>query len=55
MKTACQWIQDDDGVFDTGCGERFVLDSGTPDENGFNFCCYCGKKLAEVVQETGGE
>ena len=41
----CTWTQDEDGVFDTSCGERFNLDSGTPSENGFGFCCYCGNRL----------
>lgn len=43
----CRWRQDeDDGAWDTTCGERFEIIDGTPQENGMKFCCYCGKELA---------
>ena len=44
----CCWSQDrDDGSWATGCGELFVFTDGTPKENGFKFCPYCGRTLSE--------
>ena len=42
----CLWTEDNDIKWDTACGESFVFDDGGPYENGFIFCCYCGKRLA---------
>ena len=46
----CPWVQEDDSsdTWDTGCGNRFVLNEGTPVDNGMRFCCYCGKALDSV-------
>jgi hypothetical protein len=44
----CQWSEDEDGNWETACGQTFVLSEGTPSENSFKFCCYCGKQLCEV-------
>lgn len=41
----CLWRADEDGNWFTDCGHAFVLTEGTPRENGFEFCCYCGKPL----------
>lgn len=41
----CGWAHDEDGIWQTDCGEAFVLMDGTPEENDFRFCCYCGKNL----------
>ena len=47
-QTTCTWTEDDDGNFETTCGEMFVLITGTPYENSMRFCCYCGSPLVEV-------
>ena len=44
---SCLWIEDNDGNWDTSCGEYFTLNEGTPKENGMKYCCYCGKRLEE--------
>lgn len=44
----CVWRQNEDGYYDTACDQAFVMESGTPGENGFRFCCYCGKPLVEA-------
>lgn len=44
----CTWERDDEGNWDTGCGERFCLNDGTPSENSMRFCCYCGGKLRDA-------
>ena len=43
----CGWNSDDDGTYHTGCGQLFVLNDGTPRENGMRFCCYCGGGLRQ--------
>jgi hypothetical protein len=43
----CLWQQDYDGNWDTACGDKHILIEGTPKENHFEFCCYCGKTIAE--------
>jgi hypothetical protein len=51
----CAWRVEADWLFEneryeTSCGEAFVFETGTPKENGFTFCPYCGKRI-----EYGGE
>lgn len=41
----CRWSQDFDGINNTACGNAWVLDDGTPPENGMKYCPYCGKAL----------
>ena len=43
----CEWTQDDDGVWDTECGERYEVTDGSPGENDMKYCPYCGKVLCE--------
>jgi hypothetical protein len=47
--TICQWVGTDDdfNIWSTDCGEEFYLDEGSPRENGFEYCCFCGKPLVE--------
>jgi hypothetical protein len=51
----CTWVQDRDwdnpSDYYTTCGQSFSLVEGTPKENGFNYCCYCGQKLIENLAE----
>ena len=53
----CTWHQDgdsDSGVYATSCGRYFNLEDGTPEDNKMQWCCYCGKKLAQelIAEET---
>jgi len=43
----CNWnLENDDlGHYRTDCENLFMIIEGTPEENGFIFCCYCGGKL----------
>ena len=45
----CAW-REDEGVWETDCGETFVLNDGTPYENGMRFCCFCGKGIAQFPE-----
>jgi hypothetical protein len=54
----CLWTEDqDDGKWDTDCGESFVFTTDGPMENGMDYCCYCGGGLitARAVPTTEGE
>ena len=50
MNQECRWETDDGGSYETDCGESFYFDSGTPEGNGFKFCCFCGGKLVDVTE-----
>lgn len=50
MTDLCNWTQEDDdwgtyGPYETDCGRSFNIIDGTPADNEFKYCCYCGKKL----------
>jgi hypothetical protein len=42
----CEW-EDDDDCWATSCGQLFVINDGTPSQNGMKYCCYCGGELVE--------
>ena len=48
----CVWKPDQDGVFETSCGQAFAFTDGSPEENGARFCLYCGGSLREAVQDS---
>jgi hypothetical protein len=54
----CEWAQEDESsdAWDTGCGRTFLINDGTPPENGMCYCCFCGKTLIGVPfeQENSG-
>lgn len=41
----CRWIEDEDGVWNTDCANKFVFIEAGPNENHMFFCCYCGRTL----------
>jgi hypothetical protein len=47
MKT-CIWAEDAYGNWHTGCNEIHIIIDGTPSENGYVDCPYCGSKIKEV-------
>lgn len=43
---SCAWTETDGGEgWATACGELHVILAGTPPENGYRYCCYCGQPL----------
>lgn len=42
----CGWREDEDGNWQTDCGECYVLIDGNPDENDYRFCPSCGRSIA---------
>ena len=51
----CDWREDDDGIWHTGCGTSFFFDTDGPAENKFNFCYHCGAKLRPVPASSPQE
>jgi len=58
----CTWIWEEEGTtweeegaWNTSCAHQFVVNNGTPSENYMVYCCYCGRKLKEARQASGGE
>ncbi len=47
IKQVCVWQEDENGNWDTDCGDKHILNEGTPSENNMAYCCYCGGKLIE--------
>ena len=43
----CTWTENEDGVYETNCGNLFVFNDGGPVENDFRYCPYCGRELRE--------
>lgn len=48
-ESACVWAEDQEGNWDTKCGDKHYLTAGTPFENGMHWCCYCGGSLLEEL------
>jgi len=51
LKSA-EWIEDEDMYGDliyhcSNCGEHFILEEGTPTDNGYFYCPNCGAKMDE--------
>lgn len=38
----CVWTEDDEGIWDTACGEKWVFTEGYPWDNKARFCFACG-------------
>ena len=55
IATGCEWKQDDEGNWATGCGEMFSFFEDGPLENGMKFCCYCGLSLDQLPYDDGDE
>ncbi len=46
----CEWrlCDEEANVYDTSCRNPHILIEGTPKENNYEFCPYCGKKIKAV-------
>lgn len=52
----CIWTEDDDtGAYDTACGNKHLFIEGTPRENGYRFCPYCGGALMDAATEEASK
>ena len=48
----CEWKLEDEeaNLYLTGCQQRQLIFEGSPKENGYTYCPYCGKKIKVVEQ-----
>ena len=44
----CGWHENEDGQWETDCSMEFEFNSGTPVQNNFDHCPYCGKPLQQI-------
>lgn len=46
----CEWrlCDEEANVYDTSCRNSHILIEGTPKENNYEYCPYCGKKIKVV-------
>lgn len=52
----CEWAHnEDDGFWDTECGQSWRFDDGGPKENHMNFCHCCSKPLRIKGGQHGTE
>jgi hypothetical protein len=52
----CTWTEDaDTGAYDTGCSNKHIFIDGTPAQNGYRFCPYCGGALADAPDPNAHE
>lgn len=54
MKDKCVWTYyENEFVYywDASCGDSFTFETGTPQENNFTYCPFCGKKIKTVEPE----
>lgn len=56
-KEYCIWSNSEDSdendcdtQWETSCGNDFILNDGTPENNGMKYCCYCGKPIEQLVR-----
>lgn len=49
-EATCTWSQHPQGRWITGCKEEFEFIDGTPSQNKFRACPYCGRPLQESNQ-----
>jgi hypothetical protein len=47
-RISCRWSEDEDGNWDTDCGERFFFETFGPIENRARWCLYCGRRIKPV-------
>lgn len=47
----CAWslADEDASIWETACGHAFMFNDGGPQENGAQFCPYCGGKLKQCA------
>jgi len=57
MSKTCKWISREEFYgeysdhWSTDCGQVFVLNDGTPGDNNMKYCCFCGKKIKQLLKQ----
>lgn len=49
VEQSCEWKLEnaESNLYVTGCENRRLIFEGTPEENGYKHCPYCGRKIKE--------
>lgn len=56
VQLTCEWTHnEDDGFWETACGEAWRFDDGGPGENNMHFCHSCGNSLRIKGGQHGTE
>ena len=42
------WTDSDERHYLTSCGQEFMFEDGTLEDNGFKFCHHCGKRVVDI-------
>ena len=50
MNPNCIWEEGEDSLWHTGCNNIHMFLDGSPTENTYKYCPYCGKTLEEVYE-----
>ena len=45
--SVCQWVYGVENYWEAKCGLNWTFETGTPKQNGMNFCPRCGKTLEQ--------
>ena len=50
----CEWrlCDEEANVYDTSCRNPHILIEGTPKENNYEYCPYCGKKIRVIQNDN---
>lgn len=50
----CEWhlINDDTDAWKSSCGDAWIFEDGTPEDNHMNYCPFCGRHLKQRVSDT---
>ena len=47
IESYCEWSEDANATWCSDCGELMEFNDGTPSQNKFKYCPYCGEILQE--------
>jgi hypothetical protein len=52
QEVVCEWKQEEyEDCWESSCGETWIIDEGTPVENGMNYCAFCGHPLKQQLRK----
>lgn len=51
----CEWTQSEEDVWESACGNAWLFEDGTPEENSMKFCPFCGRKLTPRALDEANE
>lgn len=49
----CVWQENEDGVWNTNCDNAHEFIAGSPNDNNYRYCPYCGRYLKSLNYSNG--